>query len=818
MTPATSVVIAQSSSKSFSVDENAEATEDETEINLTSLSEESFDAVEIQLPDRAVYNQQLTKEFEQHATNISYNEKQHILTIEWEEGTKQTAKFVLENLPSLENELLVSGIIDEETIVEDEKHTFLVAEAPEEATESEEAETEVGDATEAPESEDAEAEAKEENQNSEDEAEAKEEDQKSHAEAEAKEKDQNSEDEVETKKEQQISKAALSDDDSSVADLNTFLSIDPVFETALSGADANFRLTLKLTGSKRTYKNVDVVIDLPIEEHITFDDAQENLDSLSIDGVSPTFDSETNQLTYQFDEIKRGQTYERIISLNTENGYITDDMSVEVNASISGEIHYTENDEKEEAQKGDVVPLEYEDSGSMLITSSGALSLSKFRVNDSEDEYGDSSIVARGQEILWKLELEIPKKDRGQLFLNPDEKITITDTLPAELEYVEIHSGDEPTSVDNQTLTWEFDVDDFNIQEEKEKELYSTEIVIKTKVSDDAPKGELKNDAAASATFIEDIAVTDNASRGIRVAIDDPATGEIEGTITVPTHLGPDPSTNNGLGTNNNKNPRPEVTDDTILRFSHGIAPMNESFPDRDQYPSGNLGPAKNFIEFQTFYEIDQHLNLESMRVPGPFQFRPNNAYPSGEFFKEQPRYDIKARIDGGSSFQTLVEADDVIHGKAYTREELGLQPGQKVSEIKIEFLKGYMGNSNEVAPGGMHSTNTVLFEFSIDEGFTGTVENKFNVTGVNGNNERFNDRQKKPNRYDNSTGSDISGPRQATVVEYNQQAEPVGRVSVKLLDEDQGVVTNGNNRMHVELVNVNNSGSPINSPLETVI
>src|SRR5690625_783193 len=170
MTPATSVVIAQSSSKSFSVDENAEATEDETEINLTSLSEESFDAVEIQLPDRAVYNQQLTKEFEQHATNISYNEKQHILTIKWEEGTKQTARFVLENLPSLENELFVSGIIDEETIVEDEKHTFLVAEAPEEivvedaeATETTEtSEQEDGDATETSAETDDEQEAEEE--------------------------------------------------------------------------------------------------------------------------------------------------------------------------------------------------------------------------------------------------------------------------------------------------------------------------------------------------------------------------------------------------------------------------------------------------------------------------------------------------------------------------------------------------------------------------------------------------------------------------------------------------------------------------------
>src|SRR5690625_4820555 len=863
---------------SFAVSAKEGSTQEKATVELKSLVSE-HDKVHIKLPEDAAYDEEMTKELEQEAITFAYEKQDHSIEIEWVEEEEQDATLILVDLLKVDNELIIQGIVADEVITE-ETHTFKVAEIKVDINETEQEEVKAKEEQESKKEEkeedkqESKKEVKEKDKQEskkevqeEDKQEGKEEvkekekqeskkekqeskkevqeEDKQESKKEVKEKDkQESKKEVKEKDKQESKKEVKEEDKqeskkevqeeakqkkeskvqtkenelSEIGDLNTYLGIGPVFESALSGADADFRMTLKLTGSKRTYKNVDVVIDLPLTEHITFDDSEESLIHLAVDGVVPTFNSETNQLAYHFDEIKRGQMYEKIISLNTESGYIPEDTSIDIKASINGDIHYTENDEKEEAQKGDVVPFEYEDNGSMLITASGALSLSKFRVNESESEYPNASIVAAGEEVLWKLELEIPKKDRGQLFLNPDEKITITDTLPAELEYVEIHSGDEPTSVDNQTLTWEFDVDDFNIQEEKEKELYSTEIVIKTKVSDDAPKGELKNDAAASATFIEDIAVTDNASRGIRVAIDDPATGEIEGTITVPTHLGPDPSTNNGLGTNNNKNPRPEVTDDTILRFSHGIAPMNESFPDRDQYPSGNLGPAKNFIEFQTFYEIDQHLNLESMRAPGPFQFKPNNAYPSEEFFKEQPRYDIKARIDGSSTFQTLVEADAVIQGKVYTREELGLQPGQKVSEIKIEFLKGYMGNSNEVAPGGMHSTNTVLFEFSIDEGFTGTVENKFNVTGVNGNNERFNDRQKKPNRYDNSTGSDISGPRQATVVEYNQQAEPVGRVSVKLLDEDQGVVTNGNNRMHVELVNVNNSGSPINSPLETVI
>src|SRR5690625_2351632 len=602
---------------------------------------------------------------------------------------------------------------------------------------------------------------------------------------------------------------------SEIGDLNTYLGIGPVFESALSGADADFRMTLKLTGSKRTYKNVDVVIDLPLTEHITFDDSEESLIHLAVDGVVPTFNSETNQLAYHFDEIKRGQMYEKIISLNTESGYIPEDTSIDIKASINGDIHYTENDEKEEAQKGDVVPFEYEDNGSMLITASGALSLSKFRVNESESEYPNASIVAAGEEVLWKLELEIPKKDRGQLFLNPDEKITITDILPAELDYVEVVSGDEPASIDNKTLSWEFDADDFENQAEKEKTLYTKNIVIKTKVTDNAEKGESINKAKASATFINDNQVTYEASRGVRVAIGDPSTGEIEGSVYRPSHLGPDPTNSNGLGDNQQKNPNPTVTDDTLLRFSHGLAPLQESFPDMR---GANLGTAKNFIEYQTHYEIDPNLNLEEMRVPGPFQFRPNATYPAGDFFKEQPKYEIKAKIDDNGSFETLVSADEVIHGKIYTREELGLLPGQKVNEIKIEFTKGYMGNSNEVAPGGMLSTNTAQYEFSINEGFTGKVESNFNVTGINGNDEYFDDRFKNPDAYDNSKNSDISGPRQATVVAYGEGAKPVGRVGVKLLEDVRGVVTLGNNRMEIELANINNSGAPMNSQLETVV
>lgn len=781
--------------KHFGVQVDQHTAEESATVHVTA-KEAGYDAVTVLLPAGSVFSDELTDLIADQTVDLVYDDSSHSLTFTGSEEQPITAQFVLTNMDADVHGMAIEGLAAGETIAEQHEEfkidiqTTELKDAPENEKDSTEADSDKSKSDQANEGsiEDEQKEVKQ-----------------SH------EKESKKEVEQEVEQEPKSDITNNEDDDSSLGDLNTYLGIGPVFQDALSGADADFRFTLKLTGSKRTYKDVDVVIDLPLTEYITFDDSEENLIHLDIDGVVPTFNNETNQLTYHFDEIKRGQMYEKIISLNTDSGYIPNDTSIDVKASINGEIHYTENDEKEEAQKGDIVPFEYEDNGSMLMKASGAFSLSKFRVDEGENEYGNSSIVNRGEEVLWNIELEIPKKDRGQLFLNPDEKITITDTLPAQLEFVEVIAGDQPTSVEGNVITWEFSADDFENQAEKEQTLFTKDIVIQTKVSDDAERGVITNRAAASATFINDNQVTDVANSSVRVAVDNPDTGTIEGSVNRPTHLGPNPNNENGLGDNNTKNPRPEVTDDTILKFSYGIAPLLESFPD------GTSSPAKNFKELQIHYEIDAALNLESMQAPGPFRYQPNNNYPIDEYFKEQPLYDIQAKVDGGD-FQVLVPADQVIPGKIYTREELGLQPGQKVNETKIEFKQGYNGNQNEAAPGGIRSQTRVLYEFSIDEGFTGGVENRFNITGINGNGLYFDDRIKNPNAYDNSLPSDISGPRQATVVGYGEGAQPVGRVGVKLLEDVRGVVTLGNNRMDIELENINNSGAPMNSQLETVV
>jgi len=443
----------------------------------------------------------------------------------------------------------------------------------------------------------------------------------------------------------------------------------------------------------------------------------------------------------------------------------------------------------------------------MLMKASGAISLSKFRVetDDGTFKYGNNSIVRRGDQVRWRLELEIPKKNRGQLFLNPDEKIIVTDTLPAGLEYVE--SLENPISVNGQTIMWEFKPDDFDTQDETKDTLFTKEIEILTNVRNNASIGILENNATATVTFIENSEVSDEASRGIQVAKDDPDSDDVTGNVLIPVHIGPDPTSSTGMGNNDNKNPRPSITDDSRLKFNFSMAPLNESFPDKS---GNNLGKPYNFRQYNVVYDIDENLILEEFSAPGPFEFRPNNNYPQGELFGVQPQYAIKGIVNGVS--RTLIPATEVIPNHTYTREELGLGRDEHLSQITLEFQKGYKGIQRDVAPGGLRAVNRAQLEFSIKEGTRGWVENKYKVVGINGKGTSF------VHEETNDIDRDLSGPRQANIIGYEPNDNPVGRVSVKLLEDVRGVVTLGNNRMQVNLENINNSGAPMSSSLETVV
>ncbi len=259
-------------------------------------ADKEFDKVVMQLPSNVKYDRTSTNNLLPY--DLLYDEDKNTLTYPWAETKAQKSSVVLYDLEKVENEVKVQGFMNDELVAE-EVHSFKVPE------DMEKTETKAADDTDKTETKAADDTDKAETKATDDtdEVEPKATDDTDEVETKVTGDTDKSESTADKKKSPK-SAEDLEDElegDSSIGDLNQYIGIGPVFETALTGADADFRLTLKLTGAKRVYKNVNVTIDLPITEYITFNSSQEELDHLAIDSVSPTYNVETNQLTYHFE-------------------------------------------------------------------------------------------------------------------------------------------------------------------------------------------------------------------------------------------------------------------------------------------------------------------------------------------------------------------------------------------------------------------------------------------------------------------------------------------------------------------------------------
>ncbi|WP_182201150.1 isopeptide-forming domain-containing fimbrial protein [Paraliobacillus salinarum] len=793
--PSIHYISAATDTKDFKVDVNAESTQESTELNLTS-SETVYEEINISLPEGSSFDATATEEVNDKSTEFIYDQAKNVLKVKGIEP-KQLFKIVLKELSKLDNVISIQGITSGEVQVE-EKHQFVLIKND---IQDDEAATDVIVDQEKEE----EASSQEEGVNEET---INPEEESSHeavtSEEGSSEETTKQESDTDTNTDQtQKNLAPLAEEPTGeVGDLNTYIGIGPIYKTALTGADANFRLTVKLTGSKRVYKNVDIVVTLPISETIIFDDSQDELDHLAINGVSPTFDSQTKQLTYHFDEIKRGQMYEKIISLNTKNGYIPNDTSVDVTASLTGEIHYTENDEKEEGQAGTVVPVNLEDSGTMTLKATGGISIKKSIVSPM------TGVAERGDIVTWQIDVAIPKKDRGQLFLQPGENIVITDTLPNDLTFQQMISGDSYTSIQGNVITWEFPTESFAEQEARGDNLFSKTFQFETKVGDSAPEYQnLTNQSVLQTQFIGNTTKNASSNKNVYITAGQPGAGDIQGSVYVPAHLGPSDDAG-GIAENDNKNPVPQVNDDAKLTFGFYTPPLHESRPSNNFNADGGMIPGNDIMDFNDYkvkYDIDKNLNIESIKIPSKLYYKPTTETPSEDFLVP-PTFQVLGTVDGIE--RVLIQESDVAWGKTYTREEMGILSGEYVSDITIDFL---------YAPGGMQSYRWD-FNFSVKQGYTGLVENVFNIVGVDGLNRPFDLTQRYPDYFTNGNPKDLAGPRQAVINPWPAEPEPVGRVGVKLLNHVGGVVTLGNNRMQVELENANNSLAPMNSQLETTV
>lgn len=374
----------------------------------------------------------------------------------------------------------------------------------------------------------------------------------------------------------------------SAPDLQRFLSVIPVFDTVESGNDALYKIILKTTGSQVNYTNVRMVIKLPNNKWTRF---QQNLDELAIANIVPLYDEENNQLVYDFDELKSGQTYEIVVKVGTTNGYMKNNDQINLQANLT----FLDND-----------ILDLSKEGSIIVKASNATTITKEVVEQKLN--GKPSIAMPGVDITWKIKVSIPYKKTGQMFLKEGDKIVVQDILPSGLEFNKALIGGKElkTDISKNKLTWNFDVPSFEEQKSSKDSLFQTEILVYTKIekNDKLVGKELENKASLDTLFIDEKPLNPKpeTSSSITVYKSMGDTANIEGAIIVPAHYGP-LNSKGGYATNNELNPNITVDDSAYLGFRHGVR-------------ATVYGARQDLNKLDIIYTIDKHLYLDKLILP----------------------------------------------------------------------------------------------------------------------------------------------------------------------------------------------------------
>lgn len=551
---------------------------------------------------------------------------------------------------------------------------------------------------------------------------------------------------------------------------NVDLDISAISDTILSGADATYALNFKVTGSQTIYNHAAITVNIPTGYSLN-----QELSSIQIAGVTPTFNETTGQLLYSFDQITSGQAYTVNLKVATKNGTTPKGTAITLTSDFTAD-EFSGNAHTEATE--------------VVDASSSLASSKKYAKTLDTNNAEKTDPPTAGDTGVWSIKISADKKDTGLLYFKEGSKIKIVDTIPDGLTYVNDNaSGVYDASA--KTVTWEFDAPTTAEQEAATDSLFNKEIELNLKFNDDiANFAKFTNNVHSEGTDISDQTVVSDASADISAGISDP-NNIPPGTQYWPNHGGPIDGQGSTGPTFNSNNPDPVVYDSALLGFSiDALAGPTDS-------------PTKDFEKYTITYDVDGNLNLAYLDFSGWANFRPDTSYPDGVSLSSAPRIDIYVTVNGE---ERKAISDTEFTGKSFTLQDLGLSSSDHVSQFRFDFTN---------APAGLY-TPFMYPRFTIKKGFTGTVTNKvhYDVTGYNKAGEKVS----WNNNSEADTINSLTGPRTAEVVAPPADSIPIARSAIAFDNSDNGVVKAGDNRITGSFANDKSSPEEMNQPLESMV
>lgn len=587
--------------------------------------------------------------------------------------------------------------------------------------------------------------------------------------------------------------------------LNVDVDLSPIESEIESGKRARYLLTFKSTGANNEFlEGTTLRVILPSNHEAEFN---QDLEDLKIAGVTPSYNPDTNALWYNFrDELRPGRTYETTIVVDTHSLITPNNTEFEARATLT----LNRNKPNEE---------QFNTSGVVTAKAEGSIDISKkFR---EARKGGDTQKYPKpGDYLIWDIKVSIPKKDIGQLGLNENAVIRITDEVP---NFLDIPENENLLTVDGtrrpdrvnraqKRLVWEIDAPTLAQQKNREGELYTIHLAVRLQASDNSAGKLLKNTAKVSAQFIgQSQRVEVSASGVVGIMDSDGPPEEIVGIIFNPRHSGPSDSEGKiaNREDDNTLNPNPNVTDDAILRFSHGFTAT----------PPGAYKMIRNYV---SYYNIDENLVLQEIKTPGDwFYARSEEELQKKTPLDNVPKLDVIAVLANGDE----IKKEKVDHRSTLTREDFGIGPNQRIKQVRFE--------SNWL-PEGAFANQRAIYTFTVKDGAKGKVENTFNFTAEkrpskkDGENYCWRGELKKKAGeeicfYDyeadpHSLHDRIADPRHATITSGQNLGIPTATIAVELMDADRGEVVPGENRLRIRLRNESSSAVNFKEQMEASV
>ena len=472
-------------------------------------------------------------------------------------------------------------------------------------------------------------------------------------------------------------------------------------QTLEVGKTASYRIVVGVDGANEIIPNLDLIIQLPNVVDGTAVQFNQNLETLALRDVIPSYDANTNQLYYHLTNLSGGFDTTLMLKLETENGSALNGQQLLVQAIISG----------------DTIAEISSDASIELVANQNASISNKLRGIMVNDIPVDRSSIRYLDEAIFDVGFSINKFETGTVAPDTTDMIRFSYTLPEGVDYVRDSSGKTPT-INGKTITWEFDA----TTNEDAEYYFNVNFNIITKVS-----GNLTLFSTVDTIAASDVKFIDGSSKNFQTKASVMISPNFEyvpdalfgGGPLTSVFSGPADSFG-GVGWINNDDP--SVTDGATLGWRLYLSSLDAT------------SPIHGLNSYDAFFMPDQALNVTQIYT-GKFYQRPSSAFPAGIPAEEDVFFSLSFRYAGETEWQRSIA--ELKQERYYYADEMGIDPNKKVSEIWFHFHDGennifadsvdFVQETMFKIPTGLTNMNLTVFT-TIDEGYVGPVQSNAGI------------------------------------------------------------------------------------------